>query len=422
MNRNKIVYPLIAVAVFILSVSYVCYGLYKNEISRITTEPAEISTVEDTVKTVGFIIRDENRQDDLGRNTSILTDSSSGVYVANISDGSKVAHGDCVAMKFKKAKDAQIYSDLCELESRIDYYEKLEKQSSITNSDLDTLDKRISSYIGEYVDLLDDGELDKLPDYVTQLERNITTRQISTGSKINFSKIIKKLRKEYNELKKKRPSVEEINTAYSGYFIGNVDGYESKANYSTVAELSVKKIEKLIKSKPDDIDKNAFGKIIGEFEWYAACTVPSSVLSFISKGSYVPVIFDDEGSMRLNMKVVNITTEKDGKVALILSSSDMNEKIAEMRIENMTVVVKSYEGFKVSSEAIRENENGELGVFIDYGGSARFRKVTISYYGSNFEVVKPANPNDDSIVTELELHDSIIVKGRNLSDGKLLSQ
>ncbi|MCQ2462831.1 MAG: hypothetical protein MJ177_05435 [Clostridia bacterium] len=422
MNRNKYVYPLIAVAVVILAVSYVCYGIYKNEISRITTEPAEISTVEDTVKTVGYVVRDENRQDDFGKNTSVLTGSSDGVYVANISDGSRVAHGDCVAMKFKSAKDAQLYNQILETESRIDYYKKLEKQSSINNSDLDTLDKRISGFVGEYVDVLDSGELERLPEYVTQLEKNITTRQISTGSKINFGKIIKKLEKKYNELYKKKPSVTEINTSYPGFFISNVDGYEGKTDYESVRDLSAKKIEKLISSKPDNVDKKAFGKIIGEFEWFIVCTVPSSVLSYISKGSYVPVIFDDEGSMRLKMKVVNITADKNSKVALILSSSDMNEKIAEMRTENITVVVKSYAGYKISSESLRKNENGELGVFVDFGGSAQFKKVSISYFGNNFAVVIPKDPTDEKVLTQLELHDSIIVKGRDLKDGKLLSQ
>lgn len=422
MNRNRIISVAVAACLALLSVTYVCYGIYTNDISRITTEPVTVSQVDQAVEAKCFVVRDEARLTNAGVNTSVLISSSDGVYVASVSDGARVAANDKVAVCFKSASDAQLFSRLETLDEKLDYYRRLQKQSVLSSVDVGALDNRINSYIGDYVDCLERNELSGLSGIVTEIEHNITTRQLATGTKIDFSSIISSLESQRSALSAKKPSVSFLSTNHAGCFVSAVDGYEKKAVYSEVASLGVKGIDGLISSSPESVPDNVYGKVIGKFEWYAVCTVPDSVLTMISTGSNVTVRFEDAGNLELKMKVKSISDGQDGRLALILSSSVMNEQIAGLRIENVGITLKSYEGYKVSKSALRQNEDGDMGVYILYGNTAKFKKVSIMYYGSNFVMVAPADSSDENNITQLKLHDNIIVKGRDLYDGKLLSQ
>ena len=57
-----------------------------------------------------------------------------------------------------------------------------------------------------------------------------------------------------------------------------------------------------------------------------------------------------------------------------------------------------------------------MGVYVNFSNIAQFKKINPIFEDSNYVVV-PSTTSDDN---QVKLYDSIIVKGRNLYDGKYL--
>ena len=92
----------------------------------------------------------------------------------------------------------------------------------------------------------------------------------------------------------------------------------------------------------------------------------------------------------------------------------MNSELASLRSGPMTVVSKEYSGLKVSKKALRVVDS-QKGVYIVKGMQAKFVPVEILY--SNDSIMICEKSDEDG---SLRLYDQVIVKGRNLYDGKII--
>jgi hypothetical protein len=94
----------------------------------------------------------------------------------------------------------------------------------------------------------------------------------------------------------------------------------------------------------------------------------------------------------------------------------MNTELASTRWLDLTVVYEEYEGLKVDNRAIRVVD-GVKGVYVLTASQVKFVEVTVLWTGENYTIVE--RKNSDSKV--LRIYDEIIVKGKNLYDGKIIS-
>ena len=87
----------------------------------------------------------------------------------------------------------------------------------------------------------------------------------------------------------------------------------------------------------------------------------------------------------------------------------------------MTVVKSQYEGLKVSKKALRFIEdkegNQQQGVYVVIGMQMDFVPVKILYFGEDFVICEKQTSNEQRV---RKLYDNVIVKGRNLYDGKII--
>lgn len=415
--RNKTFKRIAAITALLLMVSYFSFKIVMMQIGSVVTETAVVSSVNETVRTTGFVVRDEAHIVN-GKNTSILRSPSDGVYIALVEDGSRVAARDTVALRFPDSASAQAYSEKKLLDEKIEYYKRLQAQTVLSFLDVGTLDNRADTGVANYIDCIDDGRLSELEEVKTSIEHILTSRQIATGKKINFSKLITKLQKQRSQVSYSQNSAQRLSTTYAGCYVSTVDGYEELASFKDVKSLTSKQIDKLIKSKPEKISKNAFGKVIGAFDWYVVCNVPSTVLNYVSVGTTVGVSFGETGSVHADMDVYSVKENNGGTLSLVLKGDTMNSELANLRIETVNINVKTHRGYRVNNSALRQNGD-ELGVYILYGNSVCFRKVDVSYYGNGFVVIEP-DENLEQKPKTLKQYDKVITKGRNLYDGKII--
>ena len=95
--------------------------------------------------------------------------------------------------------------------------------------------------------------------------------------------------------------------------------------------------------------------------------------------------------------------------------------------------MSEYEGIRISNDALIKNEEGIDGVYVLSGNVARFTPIHIIYYGNDFVLAekyiayktdkkgkKVIDEEKTSSYRSLAVYDSIIVKGTNIVDGKVI--
>ena len=117
---------------------------------------------------------------------------------------------------------------------------------------------------------------------------------------------------------------------------------------------------------------------------------------------------------KYKVEKINMSSNGDDAV-LILKISEMNSELASLRTSSITLIKDEYEGIKVKNTALRVVD-GKTGVFVVSGMEAKF--VTIDIIHSTEEYTVGALNTTDS--SKLRLYDKIIVKGKNLYDGKII--
>ena len=86
-----------------------------------------------------------------------------------------------------------------------------------------------------------------------------------------------------------------------------------------------------------------------------------------------------------------------------------------MRTGNIAIVKDEYEGIRVPSTALRVVDS-VTGVYVVSGMEAKFVAIDIIHSTEDYSICAP-NTSDSS---KLRLYDEIIVKGKNLYDGKII--
>ncbi len=122
--------------------------------------------------------------------------------------------------------------------------------------------------------------------------------------------------------------------------------------------------------------------------------------------------------------VLKCTVVKGADVALsadqtllVLSCNEMDKDILSMRLEDIEVRVKSYNGIKVDSRAVHDKD-GEKGVYALVSNIAKWRRADILYTGDGYVILSYDDPD---IKNGIKLYDKIIIRGRDVYDGKVFA-
>lgn len=417
----------------VLALLYFAQSVYKNSTGEIEYEYALRYTQEEKLNVTGFAVRDENRISD-GKNISVLIKNTDKVYVPVLSDSANVGKKDVIAVTFDDEEQAENYIKVKELEKKLNDLEELKSQGNLNYVNIVYLNSSIYNSVDNYVDCISDRNLAALDSSIGDFTSKMSTKQIATGDSFDIDSQIKQLKKEIKSLKKSYDSSGTVKSSYAGYFVSNVDGYEGVKSYKDVEskKVSVNEGSALIKSEKN-VPDNAYGKIIAQHTWYFIFDTSITDASVIKTGYYVTVDFPDKSIEDITMKVYNVSELNGDTITVTLQCTSMNEQLANLRIENAAITVKDYEGFRIDSSAIVENEEGLKGVYVLLGNFVKFTPVSISYYGEDYVIANKyiaykQDEDGNKVVDEektaeyraINLYDMIIVKGMHIEDGMVL--
>lgn len=392
----------IKILVLLLAAVFVINQLVSSLYSPIKTESAEFYVATDGIAINGFVIRNETP----------ITTSQSGVMHYSVADGSRVAKNGVIADIYSTQQESINAAKAAAITAKIKDLKEILGYNALEVSNLELLNTNVKNAVNELISDSAAGNFDSVSQNAVNLLSTINHRQAAMGMGAGFETQLAALEAELATITLTPKS--NITASQSGYFVSSTDGYEKV--YSEVA-LSDITPEFMASVKPEESDSETIGKIVADYEWYIAATVSLNESLTFKEGEKVTLLTSLKSAPSLSAKVEKINISNSASsAAIIFACNEMSSELAEVRTAPMTVVKAQYEGLKLSKKALRFVDS-QQGVYVVTGMQINFVPVEILYFGEDFIICKKEAVNDKKV---LKLYDNVIVKGKNLYDGKIV--
>ncbi len=434
MLKNKKAVNTVCAVLIIAVMIYLFQDVFKSSNTQYETEIANEVTFQDTVALNAFIVRDEQ----------YIDSAASGTVVPLVSDGDRVASGDAVARVCAEEQDAAYYAELEETREVRERYLQLSGQTELNAIDMQKLNDEIDLAYADILDIVNSRSYAGLTESVNQLEEGLASKQVLSSGTIDLEEKIAALDSHIAELEVKAGSATEVTAPKSGYFISNIDGKENALKYDAVESLTVSAVNNALNAESSTVS-GKIGKIVTSYKWYIVANIESKYSKIIEIGDSMKVNIPEYGYENVSVKVEKISAEQNGQIAIALSCNVMDETFANMRAESVELVIKEYTGYKIKSSAIHsyvpeaeettsqktqegeatttttaktaEDESDINVVYILRGAVMSARRVEVLYTDGDYSIVKSDSKSAQG-VKPIQRYDEVIVKGRNLKNGR----
>ena len=411
--KNRTWINMICTVLVLATFVYLFHDAVRNNRDRYDTETADEVVEQEKLELKAFLVRDEE----------YINQKTTGTVVPLIKDGMRVASGDAVARVCASDEDAANVSALLEAKESLARYQEISEQTELNALDMEKLNKTIDASFTELVRTSNSGDFFELSRNIEELENKLASKQILKDGTIDLTAKFNELNSKIQTLESKSINTSDVLAPLSGYYISNLDGYENAMDYNKISDLTVSEAEKLFEKKPGDVS-GQMGKIVGSYKWYLVTVMDSKYSLLMSEGEKMKINMPYYGFKNVEVVVEKVSTTQNDKVAVAFSCNMMNETYANMRTEDIELVFKEYTGYKINSSAIRR-EKDKKGkevdvVYILRGDIMNARVIDIIYDAGDYVIVSEES-KATSGYRPIKRYDEVIVKGRNLSDGKSIS-
>jgi len=400
MKTSKFIkYTVIAVAAFFL-ISQLVSALYLP----IKTETVEYYTATDGFKITGYAIRTE----------TLVTTKEAGVLHFVTADGTRVAKKGVVANIYNSESASVTVSKIDLLKAQIADIEDVLSYNDVEAANLEIINTKISDKLEDMIFSGAGGKFDEMDVKSKELLSATNRRQAALGVTTGLSERLTELKKELSQLTDSLPSAKgKIRAKASGYFVSKTDGYEKIFSPEKLEDITPKYLQS---ATPLEKKENVVGKIVSDYEWYIAAPVSVNDSLKYKEGQELKILTTIEASPVLSVTVKKINIfEADDKAVVIFACNDMNSNLASVRSASMTIVNKEYSGLKVSRSALRVVDSVR-GVYVQNGMQINFVPIEMIYSNDEYMICKKESENGNY----LKLYDKVVVKGKNLYDGKII--
>ncbi len=395
-----IVFILVLIAVYIITQ---CYSVMNM---RLQTQTALLSTVYDEIEATALVVRDEH----------IVSSQSGSVTVPSVSNGEKVKNGGQLATVFGSTENAAAYASYLELESELAYYAQMESQAVGQVTDVESLDADILQNVNSYIRNNAAKDFQSCKADSALLNDKFTRRQMLIGQDIDFASIVTEITSQMDaiNLNSCKP-VGYVSADASGVFSDYTDGLEQAFDYKSIEEIDAETLQGYIENAQTAVPTEDMGKLITSFDWYMCAVVNTADIAVLADGAKVDVAVKGTDKV-YTCKIISGADSELGQeqAVLVLKSSEMSSDIASLRVEDIQIRTQEYTGIKVSPDAVHIKD-GEKGVYALVSSVVEWRKAEVLYTGKDFVVLSYSADEGGGI----KLYDEIIIKGKELHDGKV---
>ena len=390
---------------FVFLCVYIFLQMYLVNANKVTTIKATEGYINDSIISQGIVCREE----------SILFNTAGGVVDYLVNDGERVSKGSIVANTYPSYSDIE---KIIYLRNRQDNLDDINTATGYIDGnmlDISQTRKQLTAQMAQLAHMYTAQNYGQAMDDLTEITLSLNKIGVATGCINSFATAKSQLENEINTVSDGiQPPLAALYTPHTGYFIKNVDGYEDIATVSNIVSKSYEEGIEIIEGYSSSPDNNRYGKIVTDYKWCICTYVDTDLAQNLKEGKTISI------SLKINDNIFNkATVEKivdlGDKSLVVIECTVMDEYSASVRITDCEVLFKQYKGIKIPKSAIHFID-GQMGVYVNFSNIVYFKKISPTFEDDNYVIV-PKTTNDNN---QVEMYDSIIVKGRNLYDGKYL--
>lgn len=389
------------------SVAGAVYQIYLKLAFNYETTIVRSDVMEKKAEGIGIIFKDE---------LVLNSNEYSGIVKNNFGNGARVAAKSEVAKSYVTQDDILKLKQLDVLNKEINALNEAQNPGSLQDMNIKTTNKQMNCKYYDLMRTLKNGNLDKIKETKDEITMLFNKRQILTNQVNDFNDIINKLTSEKNSIDKTisyRPK--SIITPVSGYFVDYTDGYEDMCSLELADNFNAEKLSQLYQECQKNCVKNNTGKVITKPQLLFKMVLPTKLVSDVKLGSECKIKFEEFGE-EITARLTKLDLNWDSEQSVVTFQIDvMTERLSSIRSSKAEVIFNTYRGIKVPKTAIRNNGEGDVGVYSLNNVSMKFKKVDILFEDEN-NVLCSSSSDDAS--TYLRDFDKIIVQGKDLYDNK----
>lgn len=395
----------VLVVLLIVAVFIAIYIFTSNSRAGVSTETVMIGTAEDKTSVTGYIMRDE----------MLINAPEAGVISFRADEGKRVSKGSTVAVVYSGDVSDEVKNELSSIHQRINEIEGSSVEKNLYAGDTIGGTSQIENDIDMIVNAVYSGNVSAVTQYKDDIIRIIRK---DTGEGAVTQTTLEKLKAQKQELE--RSISGKATTMYAGragIMCSQIDGCEEYFNIKNIDEITPSYLNNSpqeIKKVQDKVEKDApCLKIIDNYQWYFTAIVDEKWVEDMKVGNSVSLRFTDISDDTMDGTVYSISDAENGKVAIVVESQSLFSGIYTTRVVNAEIIRKTYNGFKVSKDAVHIDEDGGYYVYISSEGAVRRRDVNILYSDEAYVIIK----EDNSASNNLLLYDEVIISDIGVKEG-----
>lgn len=401
MKKTSPLMKILPIAVLAAVLVYFAMQLYNYLSDPVNTTLVVAGQAEDTIALNGWLLRDEE-----------VLPAQNGTLSRVRQEGERVGVGQVLARVYANDGALQTVSQIETLELQLQQLQFA--LTSYLNPDAALkLDTSITGDILTLRQSLTGGDYTAAEGDTAPLKAAVLKRDHSYASQEEIQTEIKSVEGQIKSLEASLSGT-TVTARASGTYSAVCDGYETVLTKAFLEEVTPGKLARL---RPVDEQSN-MGKLIYGDTWYYVVTLPEEQASYLKSQGAVTLRFAKGFDQNIRMQVVSVSAPEDGQAAVTLSCRKYLAQTTLLRHQAADVILRTYEGLRVPSNALRVSEEGVTGVYCVDGSTAAFRPVTVLYQGQGYALVQPAEGASDT--QTLRVGDEVIATAGALSDGKVI--
>lgn len=408
MRRGELATRIISAVVVIAVVAYMAVYISSALSNPLETAEAVLATAEDTVPISGWFARDESR----------VSTAISGSAVSLRGEGEKVGAGESLIVSYTSSSARSTREQIDALDRRIAELEAATSDASV--GDINRLDSELQSSVYSLAYSAATGSYGDAAESATELKTLMLRRDYASGryGEEAFEGVLDDLKNERTLLESRIGGSEIAVTApTSGYFSTVADGYEEVLDMESVLDMTPEDIRAL-DGRASAVEQNCCGKLVRSFGWRFLSAMKAEDAAQLNAGSWVTMRFTGDYVGEVRVRVYRIGEVQNGECAVVFSCATDIAPLVGLRRESAELVLREHEGVRIPKAAVRVDEEGNSGVFIVVATQAQFVKMDIAtaYETENYYIVA----YDPASTSSIRPGDEIVVRSKNLFDGKVL--
>ncbi len=402
MKKTSPLMRILPFAVLAAVLVYFAVQLYNYLSDPVTTTLVTEGQAEDTIALNGWLVRDEE-----------VLPAQSGTLSRVQQEGQRVGVGQVLAMVYANDSALQTVSQIETLELQLQ-----QLQFALTSYlDPDAALKLDTSITGNILTLrqsLTGGDYTAAESDIAQLKAAVLKRDHPYTSQEEIQTEIKSVEGQISSLKASLSGAAAVTAKAAGTYSAVCDGYETVLTTTFLETVTPGALARL---QPAG-EQSSMGKLIYGDSWYYVVTLTEEQAAYLKGQGSVTLRFAKGFDQNIRMQVEAVSEPENGQAAVTLSCRRYLAQTTLLRHQAADVILRTYEGLRVPSNALRVSEEGVTGVYCLDGVTASFRPVAVLYQGQGYALVRPADGTSDT--RTLRVGDEVIATAGQLHDGKVI--